>query len=510
MNSRNKRARLEFSVAPTNIDAGIGNGCAMNTNQLASNIIGTQNIFLSNTTNSATNNTVSMLPANVFLTICDENSDESEDYLAIGSTLTQIKQEHEDALCLGNVNSSSSTQATQTLPVQYRIVNQMQRQLHSVDNTLASDSVVSTNESNGLSATLPMHLPNSCEIYIVKEYVDNMPTILPEDSELLQGPPSPMTNTTTAPDAIKLEPDSSLTSTAGAVATTSASTSINGVQILRNTPLPCMITNKLSSSTANERINSISNKNNAAVTAINSGDIQGNSTKRSCILEAYKKRDDKRRATHNEVERRRRDKINNWIFKLKEMLPSEGASNNNNSNNQLNSLVEQMSQKSNTTNSSGNSNASNNSNNGNSNRTPPSDSKSQILIKACEYIKTMQDEIKSLRECLSENENLRLSNQRLQNELNKMQSERAAAAASATLHTRSFNSNFNITLNSLNSNNSNGSAGLGGGGTSGGVDSASNSPGGGGSIFSSLNITPNVSSTNTYTKRELIIRDYVD
>jgi len=32
-------------------------------------------------------------------------------------------------------------------------------------------------------------------------------------------------------------------------------------------------------------------------------------------------RDEKRRATHNEVERRRRDKINNWISKLARMVP---------------------------------------------------------------------------------------------------------------------------------------------------------------------------------------------
>lgn len=33
------------------------------------------------------------------------------------------------------------------------------------------------------------------------------------------------------------------------------------------------------------------------------------------------KRDDRRRATHNEVERRRRDKINNWILKLSKIIP---------------------------------------------------------------------------------------------------------------------------------------------------------------------------------------------
>lgn len=34
-----------------------------------------------------------------------------------------------------------------------------------------------------------------------------------------------------------------------------------------------------------------------------------------------RKRDDRRRATHNEVERRRRDKINNWISRLAKIIP---------------------------------------------------------------------------------------------------------------------------------------------------------------------------------------------
>ena len=36
-------------------------------------------------------------------------------------------------------------------------------------------------------------------------------------------------------------------------------------------------------------------------------------------------RDDRRRATHNEVERRRRDKINNWIVKLSKLVPECAA-----------------------------------------------------------------------------------------------------------------------------------------------------------------------------------------
>lgn len=60
------------------------------------------------------------------------------------------------------------------------------------------------------------------------------------------------------------------------------------------------------------------------------------------------KREEKRRVTHNEVERRRRVKINNWISQLKELM--DGKSSNVDSHH-------------------------------------TSDSKSQILVKACDYIK---------------------------------------------------------------------------------------------------------------------------
>ncbi|XP_077291645.1 upstream stimulatory factor 1-like isoform X2 [Arctopsyche grandis] len=40
------------------------------------------------------------------------------------------------------------------------------------------------------------------------------------------------------------------------------------------------------------------------------------------VTNIVKKRDDRRRATHNEVERRRRDKINNWIIRLSKIIPS--------------------------------------------------------------------------------------------------------------------------------------------------------------------------------------------
>ncbi|XP_050506382.1 upstream stimulatory factor [Diabrotica virgifera virgifera] len=46
-----------------------------------------------------------------------------------------------------------------------------------------------------------------------------------------------------------------------------------------------------------------------------------NNTVVSSINTSIKRRDERRRATHNEVERRRRDKINNWITKLATIIP---------------------------------------------------------------------------------------------------------------------------------------------------------------------------------------------
>lgn len=43
-------------------------------------------------------------------------------------------------------------------------------------------------------------------------------------------------------------------------------------------------------------------------------------------------RDDRRRATHNEVERRRRDKINNWIAKLGKIIPECNGTTSNGAN----------------------------------------------------------------------------------------------------------------------------------------------------------------------------------
>lgn len=93
-----------------------------------------------------------------------------------------------------------------------------------------------------------------------------------------------------------------------------------------------------------------------------------------------KKRDDRRRATHNEVERRRRDKINNWIAKLGKIIPECN------------------------TNASANSNG-NSSGEGKANY--ETQSKGGILAKACEYIGELRAANQGLGQCLRDNEKLR-------------------------------------------------------------------------------------------------------
>lgn len=80
------------------------------------------------------------------------------------------------------------------------------------------------------------------------------------------------------------------------------------------------------------------------------------------------KRDDRRRATHNEVERRRRDKINNWIMNLSKIIPD--------------------------------------CNNDSSKGSFETQSKGGILAKACDYITELKQSNVRLHDCIKENENL--------------------------------------------------------------------------------------------------------
>ncbi|RXM90553.1 Upstream stimulatory factor 1 [Acipenser ruthenus] len=87
-------------------------------------------------------------------------------------------------------------------------------------------------------------------------------------------------------------------------------------------------------------------------------------------------RDDKRRAQHNEVERRRRDKINNWIVQLSKTIPDCTID-----------------------------------------ATKTGQSKGGILSKACDYIQEMRQSNLRLGEELNSLDRLRLDNQLLRQQV---------------------------------------------------------------------------------------------
>ncbi|XP_075157126.1 upstream transcription factor usf [Haematobia irritans] len=472
--------------------------------------IGGQSFIISDAGSSS-----SSLPANILLSLCDDNSDESEEYIIDSSVLQQIKQETNVGT---QTTASSNTQqqsasaqflTTATVP-QYRIINQSSgKSLLNHNNNTSFTSTTAPTTTTLVSSIPAMQLSSGCEIYVIKEVVEQQPP-----KQLLAETVMPSKLVGNNGNTIKLEPISPTPATAAGT-----------LQILRTTSSATSSNIAQAQPQQQQSISSNTCQNTIVLNNTNLSPQQDQeSVKRGSILEAYKKRDDKRRATHNEVERRRRDKINSWIFKLKEMLPSDMnnvigtgsgivATNNLNAGTQSSPSTRLLVQQGSTT--------------ATTTRTPPSDSKSQILIKACEYIKSMQEEIQSLRECLTENENLRLSNQMLQDELNNLRNKQQQQTRqhknlnNNNPHSNNNNNNNNnsnalllstqsdddeceLTLNSLNttyanvqlfSPNSNLTAMIGGPTTM-------------NTTTTSGAVTP--SSGIIYTKRELIIRDYVD
>ncbi|XP_067011840.1 upstream stimulatory factor 1 isoform X2 [Anabrus simplex] len=104
-------------------------------------------------------------------------------------------------------------------------------------------------------------------------------------------------------------------------------------------------------------------------------------------------RDDRRRATHNEVERRRRDKINNWIMKLSKIIPdctTESAKS--------------------------------------------GQSKGGILAKACEYIMELRTSNQRLAECLKENERLTMELEVARQQNEELKRENSVLRSRLTQH----------------------------------------------------------------------------
>ncbi|XP_076310513.1 upstream stimulatory factor-like isoform X4 [Tachypleus tridentatus] len=103
-------------------------------------------------------------------------------------------------------------------------------------------------------------------------------------------------------------------------------------------------------------------------------------------------RDERRRATHNEVERKRRDKINNWIMKLSKVVPD--CSSDHTKQGQLLVFSFQIKQ-----------------------------SKGGVLAKACEYIQELRNANARLPEILKENERLSMDIELLRRQCEDIKNE---------------------------------------------------------------------------------------
>merc|ERR1719430_675876 len=95
-----------------------------------------------------------------------------------------------------------------------------------------------------------------------------------------------------------------------------------------------------------------------------------------------------RRATHNEVERRRRDNINNWIMKLGKLIPDCNTSDNTQGGKHA-------------------------------------QSKGGILAKACEYLAETRNTNQRLVESIKQNEGVTAENESLSSQVEQLQAENA-------------------------------------------------------------------------------------
>ncbi|XP_026226962.1 upstream stimulatory factor 2 isoform X2 [Anabas testudineus] len=104
-------------------------------------------------------------------------------------------------------------------------------------------------------------------------------------------------------------------------------------------------------------------------------------------------RDERRRAQHNEVERRRRDKINNWIVTLSKIIPDCSMDS-----------------------------------------TKTGASKGGILSKACEYIRELRQSNQRLQESLKEVERIQVDNELCRQQIEELKNENALLRAQLQQH----------------------------------------------------------------------------
>lgn len=106
-------------------------------------------------------------------------------------------------------------------------------------------------------------------------------------------------------------------------------------------------------------------------------------------------RDERRRAQHNEVERRRRDKINNWIVTLSKIIPDCNMD---------------------------------------STKTGAVGSKGGILSKACDYIRELRQNNQRLQESFKEVERVQVDNELLRQQIEELKNDNALLRAQLQQH----------------------------------------------------------------------------
>lgn len=104
-------------------------------------------------------------------------------------------------------------------------------------------------------------------------------------------------------------------------------------------------------------------------------------------------RDERRRAQHNEVERRRRDKINNWIVTLSKIIPDCNVDS-----------------------------------------TKTGASKGGILSKACDYIRELRQSNQRLQESLKEVERIHVDNELCRQQIEELKNKNALLRAQLQQH----------------------------------------------------------------------------
>ncbi|KAL5019859.1 hypothetical protein ScPMuIL_002751 [Solemya velum] len=110
-------------------------------------------------------------------------------------------------------------------------------------------------------------------------------------------------------------------------------------------------------------------------------------------------RDDRRRATHNEVERRRRDKINNWIVQLSKLVPDCAQDHNKQGQVRI-----------------------------------PASSKGGILAKACDYITELRTANVRMSESLKETERLSVDTELLRQQCEELKNDNNILRAQLQQH----------------------------------------------------------------------------